>query len=118
MKLRELVVAQEALNQLLALELPAAAAFKIARAAQPIFAELQSYEQQRVRLVRQLGEAEGQQTIVRSDKVPEFNSEMDALLQVDVDLEIKKLSPDLLGDVDISAADLMALWFLFDDSDE
>jgi hypothetical protein len=115
MKLGELVVAQEVLRKLLALELPAAASYKIARAVRPIQAELQGYEEQRTKLVRQFGEAEGQQIIVKPDKMVEFNAEMNALLQVDVDLEIKTLNPDLLGDVGIRAADFMALWFLFSD---
>lgn len=113
MKLGELVMAREALQGLLALELPAAVSYKVARAAQPVLAELRSYEEQRVKLVQQFGETDGQQTVVKPDKVAEFNAEMNELLRVDVDLEIRTLDPDLLDNVKIKPADLLLVWFLF-----
>ena len=119
LRLRELVIAQEALQRLLTLELPAAASFKIARAAKPVQAELQNYERQRVALVQRLGEDAGQgQTRVLPERAVEFNEEMNALLDVDVELEIRKIDIDILGEATIRAADLMALWFLFEQKPE
>lgn len=120
MNLGELVMAQEALQRLILLEWPAAVSYKVARAARPALAELRSYEEQRIKLVQQFGETEGQQTIVKPDKVSEFTAEMSALLQVDVDLEIRTISPDLLDndEIKIKPADLLLVWFLFEEEDE
>lgn len=119
MKLGELVVAREPLQRLLASDLPAAVSYKVARAARPVLAELRSYEEQRVKLVQQFGESDGQQTIVKPDKRPDFNTEMNELLQVDVDLKIRKMNPDLLDNDKIEAkikpADLVTVWFLFEE---
>jgi len=117
MKLGELVVAWEPLQRLLASDLPAAVSYKVARAARPVLAELRSYEEQRVKLVQQFGESDGQQTIVKPDKRPDFNTEMNELLQVDVDLKIRTMNPDLL-DIDIKGADMVALWFLFEEVED
>lgn len=119
MKLGELVIAQETLQRLLVLELPAAVSYKVARAARPVLAELRSYEEQRVKLVQQFGETKGQQTIVKPDKVMEFNAEMNALLQMDVDLEIRTLDPALFDsdEIKIRPADLLMLWFLFEEKE-
>lgn len=118
MKLRDLVIAQESLGRLLALELPAAASYKIARAARPITAELRSYEQERVRLVQRLGEAaEGGQIMVLPKNAVEFNKEMNTLLDVDVELDIRKIDIGILGEVGVKPADLIVLWFLFDETD-
>ena len=113
MKLLELVVAREALQRLVSLELPAATAFRVARVVRPIQVELQSYEQQRVALVQRLGEKKGGQTTVPPEKFVEFNTEHQALLDVEMELDITPLSPSVLGDIKIRAADLMALEFLF-----
>jgi len=116
MKLRDLVFGQEALGRLLALELPAAASYKIARAARPLQAELRSYEQERVKLVQRLGQDTGQgQIMVASEKAAEFNAEMNALLNVNVDMQIEAIDLDLLGEASIAPGDFIALWFLFEE---
>lgn len=118
MKLRDLVIAQEALGRLLALELPAAISYKIARVARPVQAELRSYEQERVKLVQRLGEDNEQgQIVVLPEKVIEFNKELDALLDVDVKPEIRAVDPAILYEdgIKVKPADLMVLWFLFED---
>lgn len=119
MKLRDLVVVQESLGRLLALELPAAASYKIARAVRPVETELRSYERERVKLVQRLGEDTGQgQTRVLPEKATKFNEEINALLDVDVDLKIRRIDIGILADVKVKPVDLMALWFLFEQRDE
>ena len=121
MELRGLVMAQEALGRLLALELPAAVSYKIARAARPIQAELRNYEQERVKLVQRLGEDAGQgQIMVGSEKAAEFNEEMNTLLDVEVNPEIKAVDPSIFDETDtkIKPGDIMALWFLFEQKEE
>ena len=116
MKLRDLVIAQEALGRLLTLELPAAVSYKVARVARPIEAELRAYEQSRVKLVQRLGEEAGQgQIMVLPEKAAEFNKEMNTLLDVDVDVKIRTIDPGILGEVGIRPGDIMALWFLFEE---
>lgn len=116
MKLLDLVASREALQRLISLELPAATSFAIARTVRPIQAELQSYEQARVMLVRKLGEERDGQISVPLDKLTEFNVEHLALLDVELKLDINLLSPDILGETPVMSADLMALWFLFEEA--
>lgn len=119
MKLRELVVAQEALQRLLSLELQAAKAFQIARAVRDILMELEAYEQQRIALVRRLGERDKTgQVSVLPEKMAEFDSEIGTLLDVDIELEIPTISPSILGEANVRPVDLMPLWFLFGGEDE
>lgn len=119
MKLRELVATQEALQRLVSLELPAAKAFQITRAIRPILVELEAYEQQRIALVRRLGERDKTgQVSVLPEKMAEFDNEIKTLLDVDIELEIPTMSPSILGEVNIRPVDLMPLWFLFEEEDE
>ena len=118
MKLLNLIVAREALQRLISLELPAATAFKIARAVRPVQAELRGYEQQRVALVRRLGKEKDGQTTVPPEKFVEFNAEHQALLDVEVELDIMPLSREILGDTKVKVADLMALQFLFENEED
>lgn len=116
MKLLDLVIAQEALQALTALELPAVISFQIARILRPIDAEFRSYEEARFKLIERLGEKKDNQIVVKPENVEEFNTEHKALLDVELELEITKLSPDVLGDATISTGYLMALWFLFEEN--
>lgn len=121
MKLGELVIAQQALTRLLALDFPAAVSYKIARAARPVQAELQNYEQERIKLVRRLGEDNGEgQIIVLPDKTAGFNEEMGALLNEDVELKIRTVDPCIFDKTDIKVrpGDLMLMWFLFEEKEE
>ena len=84
MKLIDLVMAQEALQQLVALELPAAVSFQIARALRPIDVELRNYEQARQKLVERLGEREDNRISVKPENIEEFDREHRALLDVEL----------------------------------
>lgn len=115
MKLKELVVAQGALERLLALELPAAMSYKIVRAVRPILIELRNYERERIRLFHRFGIDTGQgQIAVASENIPQFNEELNALLDIDIELGIGKVNLDTLGEVNIRPGDLVALEFLFE----
>jgi len=118
MKLLDLVVAREALQRLAALELPAPIAFKVARVVRPLSAELQAYEEQRVRLVQKFGEQQGSQAVVLPNRMAEFSTEHQELLDVEINVEVARLSPGILGELVITPGDLLALWFLFEEEDD
>jgi hypothetical protein len=72
-----------------------------------------------VKLVQRLGEDAGQGQIkVSPEKASEFNEEINALLDVNVETEIRTVDPGILGEVGIRARDFMTLWFLFEQKDE
>lgn len=117
MKLRELVLATEALARLAMMELPAPIAFKVARTVRPLALELQTYEAQRVKLIQKFGERRENQFTVLAIKRTEFDKEYEALLDVDIEIEIMKLLPDMLDELKVTPADLILLWFLFEEGE-
>lgn len=123
----DLVMMQEAMQQLAALEPPAAVSFQIARALKPFDEELRNYNKERVKLIRRIGMQDGQ-LIGTPENFRQFNEEHQALLDVELDLEIKKLKPDILtssvcpeckaeitAGVNVKPSILLALWFLFEE---
>ena len=121
MKLRDFVIAQDALRRILALELPVVISYKLARAARPVEAELRAYERERTKLVRRLGEDTGRgQIMVTPENNAEFNEQIETLLDEEVELENKPMDPAIFDEADakVRAGDLVLAWFLFEEKEE
>lgn len=125
----DLLMVQEAMRQLAALEPPAAVSFQIARTLKPLDEELKNYDKERVKLIQRIGIEDGQ-LIGTPANLKQFNEEHQALLDVELDLEIKKLKPDILtssicpkckaevaSGVNVKPFILLDLWFLFEEEE-
>lgn len=118
MKLKQLIDAESALHRLMNTPLPAAVAFRIQRVIRVVQPELQSYEEQRLKLVHELGEkGEDGRTIVTPENMPAFNEQLEALWAEEVELHYKPLPIKDLGNTAVTAADLLALDWLFVDEE-
>ena len=120
MKLKQLIDAQDALYRLANAPLPAAVAFRLKRVLRVVNPELQTYEQARVNLASSLGKLseDGSQYRIHPKKRLEFNEQLEALWDEEVEMNFKPLRIGDLGDTAVTAADLLALEWLFVDEDD
>jgi hypothetical protein len=118
MKLKQLIEAEGALHKLMNTPLPAAVAFRLKRVIRVVQPELQAYEEQRLKLVHELGEkGEDGRTIVTTENMPAFNEQLEALWAEEVELNFKPMLIGDLGNTAVTAADLLALDWLFVDEE-
>jgi hypothetical protein len=104
-----LVQAEEALQRLSEIKLPAKQAYHVAKLVRLIKAETQHYHSQREEAIRELGTAtaDGQEIRVGPDKMPEFMKRLNELFTVETRID---WTPLQLGDLpDITPADLLRL---------
>ncbi len=118
MKLKQLIEAESALHKLMNTPLPAAVAFRLKRVVRVVQPELQAYEEQRLKLVYELGEKDEKgQTIVTPENLPAFTEQIEALFNEEVELNYKPLPIKDLGDTAVTTADLLLLDWLFVDEE-
>lgn len=124
MKLNVLIQSQVALANLLQLKLPMKTAYKISKLISKIHPEVRLYEEQRVKLVKELGyEIEGKkdQYQVHDENVPQFQEKMNELGDVEVSIDFapdkpfEKIKLAELGNSEIQAQDLFILQWLIEE---
>ena len=112
-KLSVLVNSKEALQRLIEKELPVKTAFKLNRFIKAVEPELNNFEEQRVKLVKKYGKEDEKGNItVTSDNVEAFISELNDLLEIDVDIKFETISIDAFGDTTIPTKDIFLLDYL------
>lgn len=107
--LGELVQAEEALERLIEVKLPAKQAYHVAKLVRLVKAETQHYHSQREESIRELGDAvpDGSEIRVSPDKMPEFLKRLNELHAVETRID---WTPLHLQDLpDITPADLLRL---------
>lgn len=123
MKLKTLIESQGALNKLLALKLPVKVAYKISKMTNRIQTELKIYEDQRIKLVKDLGEVTDEQTQsfkVKNENLDKFSEEITKLQDIEVDLgfgpdiALEKIKVEDLGEVSVEPNDLINLGWLIE----
>ncbi|MBA3241160.1 MAG: hypothetical protein H0T60_08025 [Acidobacteria bacterium] len=112
--LSQLVDARPALARLMSQPAPAPLAFSLTRVAKAVEAELDTYDETRLKLCRCHGMLVKEET--HFEFTPEnraaFDVEYQALVQTSLNLPVNGLKLDALGGLQISAADLMRLSWL------
>lgn len=93
--------------------LPVRAAHRLSRIAAKLRPELQVFEEQRMKLYRELGEEDKDRpgTLVVKDpvKLAQLREGLDQLRAEKIEIDLEPLSLDMLGEASLEAADLMAL---------
>jgi len=110
MKLGQFLPAKKTLEHLAqARGLAAVTSLRLARYWRVIGLELDAYERERVRLVHELGERDGDEVRVRPENNDEFARQIKAMLDEEVDLKVKPF--DLLDfqKANLSVEDILAL---------
>lgn len=110
--LGEVVAAHNALQKL---DLPAPIAFRLAQVIRPLISEFTTYEEQRLRLVRKYGQQKGDRIAIEpgDENWGTFVTEIQALLDLEVEVEVQPLELDILKGLSISPISLLPIWFLF-----
>lgn len=110
MKLGQVLPARETLKHLAQCRnLAAVTSLRLARYWRVIGPELDAYEAERVRLVHELGERDGDEVRVRPEHNAEFRQQIDAMLDEEIELIVKPF--DLLDfqKAGLSAEDIFVL---------
>lgn len=114
---REIVFSKAAIEKLIGLNLKASTAFKLARIVREVNQTLGDFEKERIRLANKYGEAEGDNIVLKPECMDDFQAEIDELLNLNLDMN-DKIGIDELGDVSLSAADILMLeWLIKSDGD-
>lgn len=115
MKLKTIIEITPALSALGATKLPAKIAYRVARALNAIKPDAVAYDEQRMKLLRELGTPdEKDQNIVRlGDNAAAFDEQIKALLDEDVTVTLPTITLDDLGDASIEPMHLAALDGIF-----
>ncbi len=122
LKLSQLVNSSQAFSRLMSQPMRAVKSFALSKVARQIEPDLKAYDEQRIKLLKEYGklrDESGQQYEFDTPRqAQEFVAELNALLEQDVELDVK---PILLADLDkieISAVDILTLgWLIVDSSD-
>ncbi len=104
-----LVIAEPTITRLADLRLPMKTAYQLSKWVRLINAELPFYHKERERLVRELGEPHEDQVTVTQSNMPAFVEAMTALTATAVELAIQPFDLSTLGDVHVTAFELITL---------
>lgn len=107
------------LNRLAGLKLRGKAAYHVTKLCRLVTQELNHSEEVRVKLVREVGETDKDGNVtVPGDKIAEFQQQLKEAYETPVKLDWNPITLDMIGENEISAADLIALGPLFVESIE
>lgn len=114
--IKQILDGQQIVARLLDLKLPVTTAFKLGRVVSKVDSELHIFDEQRMKLIKDLGEDIGDsQYKIKDENLETFNTSMQALLDVEIDIEIQQLSASEFGDAEITARELMVIEWLIKD---
>lgn len=110
-KLNEVFNLTRSLPVLTSKELPVKVSYRLFKLLKACSVEMESLEKARVKLVEKYSEEpeEGKERIVSDDKKEEFQKEFEALLSEEVEIEFAPFSLAELGNISLSANDLVPL---------
>ena len=117
-KLDQMLNSVEALAELTSTKLPSKPAYRVARITNKIEAELKLFNEQRSKIVLELGtpseENEDQFTFTPENSI-KFNEQISDLLNEEVEIDVPTISINELGSAEIKPATMMILdWMLVD----
>lgn len=123
MKLSQLINSQEGLKKLMETKLPVKVAYKVSKIISKCQPDLKIYEEQRINLVKELGEesdTDKDNWTVKPENLTKFTEEMNKLLDVEVDLgfglgkDLDKIKVEEFGDVAVEPQLLLHLDWLIE----
>ena len=110
MKLGQVLPARETLKHLAQCRnLAAVTSLRLARYWRVIGPELDAYETERVRLVHELGERDGDEVRVKPENNAEFKRQIEAMLEEEIELTVKPFDMLDFQKAGLSAEDIFVL---------
>lgn len=123
MKLSSLVNSEKELSKLLDIKLPVKIAYKISKLVNKVKPELEIFDTQRNKLIKELGKQTNEETdewTVLPENLSKFKEEITKLLNLEVNLEfgegkeIEKIKIEDLGDIQLDSKSFVSLDWLFE----
>lgn len=115
----QLSVASKAVISLSKTDMPIAVAFKLNRFLTKVAPDLEQAEKQRVELLNKFGkpkEGEPDTFVIPDDKVTDFQSELDKLMSIEVDVDFEKIPFSAFEKINCKIDDINGLVLLTDES--
>lgn len=113
MKLEKLVNSVQSLRNIMALDLPAKTAYRLAKVSHTIDVHLKAFDTARAKVV---GKYKGEDGQIPEEHWKVVGDELEAVMDEDVEVSITKLKLSELGDVRLKAQDLYQLdWLVSED---
>ena len=112
MKLGTLVAAQPAMKLLSETKLPVKVSFRVAKALQLAAVDLNVYEQERLKLLQELGvlsDDKNQYVFDSTEKMNSFYGAVAALQEEDLQVDLPLISVNDLGDIDLAPSTIFPL---------
>jgi hypothetical protein len=115
--LRNLISISSSIKNLISLPLPAVESFRLAVAARQIQEKLNDFEKVKQMMFLKYGEEADNKTMkIKTENQEIFISEIERLLEENIELDIKPFPISVLGENKISASDMMNLSLFFTDT--
>ena len=111
-------IVNPSLVKLAAMDLPSKQAYWLKRIVKAAESEVRQAEEVRVQLVKKYGEeGEGGIIVVNTENTEAFTGELNEMLEAEIDLPGDGVTLESLGDIKLSAIDLMKLdWLITDEA--
>ena len=107
-KLYEIINASEVLTKIMKSTINLKAAYRIGKIAKKYQAEMEIFQDLRKKLFDKYGETQDDKSVkIKDDKIPEYQKEMNELLQNDVELDIEPVVISENEKIEISPAELL-----------
>lgn len=107
--LKEVIECQQALRGLLSIKLPIKISYRLTKLNNKLLAEYAVYEEQRISLVKKLGEQVDPKIDswqVKMENIPEYSAEIKKLQEEVVKIDFEKIKLEDLGPISIEPANL------------
>ena len=117
-KISDLINSTETLQKLAQKDFKAKLAWSIARLLKAAEAEIQSFNETRMNLIKKCGEKDENGELITDEKgnckivaeeIDSFSQELNELIQSEIEINANKIKMDLLENVDFTPSDMAAL---------
>ena len=122
-KLSDVVNSTETFNKIMQQPFKGSLAFKIARLARELEKEMQTFNDERMKMIRKYGKKDKNDELIVSDngnvefendKIDELNNEFNSLLETEIDINADKLPMDSIDEFELTPQEVIGLEKFFE----
>jgi len=115
---RTIFECQRALPKLARQPLVGKTSYWVGRYVERISRLIKSIDAERMELVKKYGTKNDQGITVEDDKMPDFTKDFDTILDTEIEIDIKKIAFEQLGNIQLSGEEAVALSFILEEPKE
>jgi len=122
-KLNDVVNTTETFNKIMQQSFKGSLAFKIARLARELEKEMQTFNSERMKIIRKYGKKDENGELIvnndgniefENDKINEINSEFNSLLETELEINADKLPMDSIDEFELTPQEVISLEKFFE----